>query len=210
MDDRFDRFDEQAKRILSFAQEEAMRFQHTFISPEHFLLGLLRAPECTACKVLTHMHIDLQVMAHTIEQTMHSGDKALVGNITLATRGKKVIELAVDEARLMQHHIIGTEHILLGIIREGEGDGAALCSQLALDLQHTRIQTQRILSAQRNTEDEFTPSKNLTFIYPTEAAQANHLIPKGMPFIVCAHCQARCPDYFHYCFHCGQRFASPV
>jgi ATP-dependent Clp protease ATP-binding subunit ClpC len=209
MDDRFDRFDEQAKRILSFAQEEAMRFRHTFISPEHFLLGLLQVPECTACKVLTQMHIDLQSMYQTVEQTLHYGDKALVGNITLAPRGKKVIELAVDEAHLMRHHIIGTEHILLGIIREGEGDASAICSQLALDLQHARIHTQRILASQRSNDDEFTTSKNLAFIHPSETFQANQLVPKGMPFVVCAHCQARCPDYFHYCFHCGQRFISP-
>lgn len=208
MDDRFDRFDEQAKRILSFAQEEALRFRHAFIGPEHLLLGLARVPECIACKVLTQMQIDFQDMYHRVEQTMHAGEKTLVGNIALAPRGEKAIRLAVDEARLMQHHIIGTEHILLGIIREGEGDVTAVCSQLALDLSTARIQTQKILSTQSNNEDEFIASRSLTFIYPSEAAQANQLVPKGMPFIVCSHCQARCPDYFHYCFHCGQRFTS--
>jgi ATP-dependent Clp protease ATP-binding subunit ClpC len=208
MDDRFDRFDEQAKRILSFAQEEAMRFKHTFIGAEHLLLGLVRVPECIACKVLVQMNVDLQVLYQAVEQTMHYGDKTLVGNICLAPRGKKVMELAVDEARLMQHHIIGTEHILLGIIREGAGDVADVLSRLSIDLQDARVHTLRILSSQKNAADELITSKNLVFVYPPVAAQASSLVPKGMPFLICSQCQARCPDYFHYCFHCGQRFSS--
>lgn len=208
MDDRFDRFDEQAKRILSFAQEEALRFKHTFIGVEHLLLGLARVPECTACKVLTQMHIDAQHMYQMVEKKMQYGDKTLLGNIALAPRGEKAIRLAVDEARLMQHHIIGTEHILLGIIREGEDDGTAVCFQLAIDLQTTRIHTQKILSAQSTRADEIIAAGNLTFVYPAESTQAYQLVPKGMPFVVCSHCQARCPDYFHYCFHCGQRFTA--
>jgi ATP-dependent Clp protease ATP-binding subunit ClpC len=208
MDDRFDRFDEQAKHILSFAQEEAMRFKHTFIGAEHLLLGLVRVPECIACQVLVQMNIDLQVMYRAVEQTMSYGDKTLVGNICLAPHGKKVMELAVDEARLMQHHIIGAEHILLGIIREGEGAIAEVLSRLSIDLQDARVHTQRILSASKIAADEFISSKNLVFVYPPVTAQASRLVPKGMLSLVCSHCQARCPDYFHYCFHCGQRFSS--
>jgi ATP-dependent Clp protease ATP-binding subunit ClpA len=208
MDDRFDRFDEQAKCVLSFAQEEAMRFKHTFIGAEHLLLGLVRVPECTACQVLVQMNIDLQVVYRTVEQTMSHGDKILVGNICLAPQGKKVMELAVDEARLMQHHVIGTEHILLGVIRAGEDDIAAVLSRLSIDLQDARVQTQRILSTKKDAADEAITAKNVVFVYPPITAQESRLVPKGMPFLVCSHCQARCPDYFHYCFHCGQRFSS--
>jgi ATP-dependent Clp protease ATP-binding subunit ClpC len=213
MDDRFDRFDEQAKRVLSFAQEEAMRFKHTFIGAEHLLLGLIRVPECTACQVLMQMNVDLQVMHQIVERTMRYGDKNLAGNICLAPRGKRVMELAVDEARLMQHHIIGTEHILLGIIREGEDDVTEddvtnVFSRLSIDLLDARAHTLKILTFQKNDADELIASKNLIFVYPPVAAQASSLVPKGMPFLICSRCQARCPDYFHYCFHCGQHFAS--
>jgi ATP-dependent Clp protease ATP-binding subunit ClpA len=154
------------------------------------------------------MSVDLQVMHQIVERTMRHGDKNLVGNICLAPRGKRVMELAVDEARLMQHHIIGTEHILLGIIREGEDDVTNVFSQLSIDLLDARAHTLKILTFQKNDADELIASKNLIFVYPPVAAQASSLVPKGMPFLICSRCQARCPDYFHYCFHCGQHFAS--
>src|SRR5260221_9238838 len=119
--DRFDKFTERARKVLRLAQEEAQRFQHNYIGTEHLLLGLVREDEGVAAKVLHNLGVDLQKVRSSVEDIIGRGDRIVLGEIGLTPRAKQVIELAVDEARRMNHHYIGTEHLLLGLIREGEG-----------------------------------------------------------------------------------------
>src|SRR5205809_1712763 len=118
--DRFDKFTERARRVLSFAQEEAQRFQHNYIGTEHLLLGLVREKEGVAATVLLKLGVELNKVHSTVEFIIGRGDRIVLGEIGLTPRAKKVIELAVDEARRLNHHYIGTEHLLLGLVREGE------------------------------------------------------------------------------------------
>jgi ATP-dependent Clp protease ATP-binding subunit ClpC len=143
--DRFDKFTERARRVLSLAQEEAQRFQHNYIGTEHLLLGLVREGDGVAAKVLHDLGVDLQKVRSSVEDIIGRGDRIVQGEIGLTPRAKKLIELAVDEARRMNHHYIGTEHLLLGLIREGEGIAAGVLESLGVTLEKARRQTARRL-----------------------------------------------------------------
>src|SRR5262249_55512444 len=119
--DRFDKFNADARRALSLAQEEAQRFQHNYIGTEHLLLGLVRLDESVAGQVLNRLGIELAQVRGAVEFIIGRGDRIVLGEIGLTPRAKKVVELAVDEARLLRHRYIGTEHLLLGLVREGQG-----------------------------------------------------------------------------------------
>ena len=134
MASRFEKFSERARRVLSLAQEEAQRFNHNYIGTEHILLGLVRENEGTAAKVLGGLSIELNKIRSAVEFIIGKGDTAASGEIGLTPRAKKVIELAVDEARRLNHPYIGTEHILLGITKETEGIAAKVLINLSIDL----------------------------------------------------------------------------
>lgn len=121
MADKFDKFTKRARRVLTFAQEEAQRLNHNYIGTEHILLGLIREEEGLAAKVLREMGLDQTRVRQVIEEIVGRGQAASGARLSLTPRTKRVIELAVDEARRMGHHYIGTEHLLLGLIREGDG-----------------------------------------------------------------------------------------
>jgi ATP-dependent Clp protease ATP-binding subunit ClpC len=140
MADKFDKFTERARRVLSLAQEEAMRFRHNYIGTEHLLLGLVREGNGLAAKVLTNMGVDLNTIRCDVEAIIGHGDRVVKGQVGLTPRAKKVIELAMDEARRMNHHYIGTEHLLLGLIREGTGIAASVLEQEGLHLGEIRRQ----------------------------------------------------------------------
>jgi ATP-dependent Clp protease ATP-binding subunit ClpA len=144
--DRFDRFTERARKVLSLAQEEAQRFQHNYIGTEHLLLGLVREGEGVAARVLHNLGVELYKVRQSVEFIIGRGDRIVLGEIGLTPRAKKVIELAVDEARRLNHHYIGTEHILLGLVREGEGIAAGVLESLGVNLEKVRTQTIRVLS----------------------------------------------------------------
>src|SRR5947209_13590058 len=127
---RFDSFTERARKVLSLAQEEAQRFQHNYIGAEHLLLGLLREGEGVAAQVLRKLGVDLSRVRDAVEQIIGRGDRIVLGQIGLTPRSKKIIELAVDEARRLNRHYVGTEHLLLGIVREGEGIAARVLTNL--------------------------------------------------------------------------------
>src|SRR5215467_14636200 len=141
--DRFDKFTERAREVLRLAQEEAQRFQHNYIGTEHLLLGLLREGEGVAAKVLSNLGVDLNKVRSTIEFIIGRGDRFVLGQIGLTPRAKKVIELAVDEARRLNHHYIGTEHLLLGLVREGQGIAAGVLESLGVNLEKVRRETSR-------------------------------------------------------------------
>jgi len=144
--DRFDKFTDRARKVLTLAQEEATRFNHNYIGTEHLLLGLVREGEGVAAKVLAEMGVELNRVRSAVEFIIGRGDRMLVGEIGLTPRAKKVIELAVDEARRLDHHYIGTEHVLLGLVREGEGVAAGVLESLGVSLEKVRAETVRVLA----------------------------------------------------------------
>jgi len=146
MASRFEKFSERARRVLSLAQEEAQRFNHNYIGTEHILLGLVRETEGVAAKVLSNLGIELSKVRSAVEFIIGRGDKAAPGEIGLTPRAKKVIELAVDEARRLNHSYIGTEHLLIGLLRGGEGVAAGVLESLGVTLEKIRNETNRILS----------------------------------------------------------------
>src|SRR5256885_721518 len=118
----FDRFNDRAKRVLALAQDEAIRFNHNYIGTEHLLLGLVREGEGVAARVLDSLGVELSKVRTAVEFIIGRGDSTTSpSEITLSPRTKKVIELAIDEARKLGHSHVGTEHLLLGLVREGEG-----------------------------------------------------------------------------------------
>jgi len=145
--DKFDRFTERARKVLSLAQEEAQRFQHNYIGTEHLLLGLVREGEGVAARVLTSLGAELSQIRQAVEFIIGRGDRIVLGEIGLTPRAKKVIELAVDEARRLNHHYIGTEHLLLGLVREGEGIAAGVLESLGVNLERVRMATINVLNS---------------------------------------------------------------
>ncbi len=152
--DRFDKFTERARKVLTLAQEEATRFNHNYIGTEHLLLGLVREGEGVAAKVLGNLGVELDRVRGAVEFIIGRGDRMIVGEIGLTPRAKKVIELAVDEARRLGHHYIGTEHLLLGLVREGEGIAAGVLESLGVNLEKVRSQTIQVLSQSNSPHSE--------------------------------------------------------
>src|SRR5438128_9279032 len=177
MADRFNRFTARARKVLTLAQEEAQRLQHNYIGTEHLLLGLVREGEGLAAKVLTALDVDLDMARDRVEGIIGRGKRVVPGEIGLTPRAKKVIELAVDEARRLNHHYIGTEHLLLGLVREGEGIAAGVLESLGVNLEKVRTQTIQVLSQsgtthERDAKHSKTPTIDQMGIDLTAAARA--------------------------------------
>src|SRR5437870_1168315 len=168
--DRFDKFTERARKVLSLAQEEAQRFQHNYIGTEHLLLGLVREGEGVAAKVLNNLGVELIRVRSAVEFIIGRGDRIVLGEIGLTPRAKKVIELAVDEARRFNHHYIGTEHLLLGLVREGEGIAAGVLESLGVTLDMARTQARSALSQENEAlaEEEELPTVTEQEISPPQ------------------------------------------
>ena len=183
MGSRFEKFSERARRVLSLAQEEAQRFNHNYIGTEHILLGLVRETEGVAARVLSSLSVDLSKVRSAVEFIIGRGEKPAQGEIGLTPRAKKVVELAVDEARRMNHTYIGTEHLLIGLLREGEGVAAGVLESLGVTLDKIRAETHRILShtsgtgAQGSRSTSKTPTLDQLGIDLTVAAKADKLDP---------------------------------
>jgi ATP-dependent Clp protease ATP-binding subunit ClpA len=141
----FEKFTERARKVLSFAQEEAMQFKHNYIGTEHLLLGLVREGEGVAAKALRNLGVELSEVRRQVEFIVGHGERLVLGEIGMTPRAKKVLQLAVDEARRMNHHYIGTEHLLLGLIREGEGIAAGVLVSLGITLEQARNEVLRII-----------------------------------------------------------------
>ncbi len=144
MASRFEKFSERARRVLSLAQEEAQRFNHNYIGTEHILLGLEREREGTAARVLVSLGVELTKVRTAVEFIIGKGETTGSNEIGLTPRAKKVIELAVDEARRLNNHYIGTEHLLIGLLREGEGVAAGVLESLGMTLDKVRGESANI------------------------------------------------------------------
>jgi len=150
---RFDRFTDRARKVLTLSQDEAQRFNHNYIGTEHLLLGLVRVEDGIASRVLAAMNVDLAKVRTAVEFIIGRGDIPVVGEVGLTPRAKRVIELAIDEARGLEHHYIGTEHLLLGLIREGEGIAAGVLQSLGVEFDRTRQEVLRTIAASSSGED---------------------------------------------------------
>jgi ATP-dependent Clp protease ATP-binding subunit ClpC len=146
MASRFEKFSERARRVLTFAQEEAQHFNHSYIGTEHILLGLVREDEGVAAKVLLNLGVGLSKVRSAVEFIIERNEKPSTGDIGLTPRAKRVIELAIDEARSLGHNYIGTEHLLLGLLREGEGIAASVLDSFSINLERTRAEIVRVIS----------------------------------------------------------------
>ena len=144
----YDKYTERAKQVLMLAREEANRFNHNYIGTEHLLLGLVREGEGIAAKVLYDMGVDITKVRSAVEFIIGRGERVNVGEISLTPRAKKVIELAVEEARRLGHNYIGTEHLLLGLVREGEGIAAGVLESLGVSLEKVRQKVIQSVSQQ--------------------------------------------------------------
>src|SRR2546421_6813788 len=142
----FERFTDRARRVVVLAQEEARMLNHGYIGTEHILLGLIHEGGGVAAKALESLGIRLEAVRQQVEEIIGQGQQAPSGHIPFTPRAKKVLELAHREARALGHDYIGTEHILLGLIREGEGVAAQVLVKLGADLSRVRQQVIQLLS----------------------------------------------------------------
>jgi ATP-dependent Clp protease ATP-binding subunit ClpA len=136
----FDRYTDRARRVVILAQEEARCLNHNYIGTEHVLLGLIHEGHGVAAQVLGSLGIELQAIRKQVEEIIGHGQQAPQGHIPFTPRAKKVMELALREALQLGHNHIGTEHLLLALIREGQGVGAQVLHQLGADLDSARQQ----------------------------------------------------------------------
>lgn len=227
----FAKFTERMRRVLEFSNQEADELGHRYIGTEHLLLGLLREGEGVAAKALIDAGHTLEEVrkktleliertvskstSHQIESTVkglfrmgQSVDGRAVSDVIrgrasdlssergLTQRAKKVLEMAVEEAKRMDHHYIGTEHLLLGMLHEGEGLGARVLMQDC----GLKLEAMRELIAQLLQEIPTTP-------IPEIPEQAATLLGENEEGVTCGRCNARSPEYFRYCFHCGLKLS---
>jgi ATP-dependent Clp protease ATP-binding subunit ClpA len=146
MANQFDMFTERALKVLSLSQDEAHRFHHNYIGTEHLLLGLVLEGEGVAARVLTRMGVQLPKVRSAVEFIIGRGDAGASQEIGLTPRASKVIEFAIDEAQRLNHNYVGTEHLLLGLVREGEGIAAGVLESLGVNLENVRQQVMQVLN----------------------------------------------------------------
>src|SRR4029453_5445816 len=142
----FERFTDRARRVVVLAQEEARMLNHNYIGTEHILLGLVRERDGVAGIALVSLDISLDAVRQQVEEIIGKGQAAPTGHIPFTPRAKKVLELSLREALQLGHNYIGTQHILLGLIREGEGVAAQVLQKLGADLNRVRQTVIQILS----------------------------------------------------------------
>ena len=145
MADKLDQFTKRAKRILVHAEEEARAFDHPYVGTEHLLLGVVREGEGIGARVLHALEIDELRLRDAVMYVVSRGDKPVSGKLELVPRAKHALELAVEEARRMKHHYIGTEHLLIGLLLEDEGVAAGILAGLGVDLATARQQVASLL-----------------------------------------------------------------
>src|ERR1700709_618953 len=165
----FERFTDRARRVVVLAQEEAKMLNHNYIGTEHILLGLIHEGEGVAAKALESLGISLDSVREQVQDIIGQGQQQPTGHIPFTPRAKKVLELSLREALQLGHNYIGTEHILLGLIREGEGVAAQVLVKLGADLNKVRQQVIQLLNGYQSKEaagagagpSEGTPSTSL-------------------------------------------------
>ena len=181
----FNRFTERARKVIILAKEEARRFNHDYIGTEHILLGLIREGEGVAAAVLEKMGLNLQTIRLEVEKVVQPGPSTqILGDIPFTPRAKKALELAAEEARALGHNYIGTEHILLGIIREGESVASQVLLNLGLDLERVRNEIMAVLGAatpgfSQQQQQQSAPGKTKTPALDAFGRDITHAAKEG-------------------------------
>src|SRR3954469_25434055 len=148
-------FTPRAQQVLALARKEADRFNHNFVGTEHLLLGLIKLGQGVAVNVLQKMGLDLETVRMEVEKQVGTGpDQKMIGNIPYTPRAKKVLALAAKEAKALNHTSVGTEHILLGLLREGDGVAARVLKNLDVDIEQTRQEILKELDPNFNAQEE--------------------------------------------------------
>ena len=179
----FDRFTERARKVVLLARKEAARLNSEYIRTEHLLLGLVKEQEGIAARALANLHVDLKSLLREIERHVQRGKSLSSGDdIPFTPRAKKVLELAIEEARRLSHNYIGTEHLLLGLIREGEGIAARVLQDMGVDLNKVQAEVTKLLPghearAAGGTRKSQTPALNSFGRDLTELASQDKLDP---------------------------------
>jgi ATP-dependent Clp protease ATP-binding subunit ClpA len=168
----FERFTDRARRVVVLAQEEARLLNHNYIGTEHILLGLIHEGEGVAAKALESLGISLEAVRAQVEEIIGQGQSAPTGHIPFTPRAKKVLELSLREALQLGHNYIGTEHILLGLIREGEGVAAQVLVKLGADLARVRQQVVQVLGGYAGGEDVGARMRLVRMTVPDDLREA--------------------------------------
>src|SRR5664279_766917 len=175
--DGFARFTDQARASFTLAKDEAQRFRHPYIGTEHLILGLLRVDDCVATRALRNLGAAPSKVRTAVEFIIGRGDRPVVGDVGLTPRAKRVIELAIDEARRMDHHYLGTEHLLIGIVREGQGIAAGVLESLGVNLDTARNEVIRVLSHSSSSESSGRNIAPMTVVpAPLSVDEANRAL----------------------------------
>src|SRR5579863_3329754 len=157
----YERFTDRARRVVVLAQEEARMLNHNYIGTEHILLGLISEGEGVAAKALESLGISLEAVRQQVEEIIGTGSSSPQGHIPFTPRAKKVLELSLREALQLGHNYIGTEHILLGLIHEGDGVAAQVLVGLGVELDRTRQLVIQILTGRHGEETASAVAEDL-------------------------------------------------
>jgi ATP-dependent Clp protease ATP-binding subunit ClpA len=168
----FERFTDRARRVVVLAQEEARLLNHNYVGTEHLLLGLIHEGQGVAAKALESLGISLEAVRAQVEEIIGRGQQAPTGHIPFTPRAKKVLELSLREAKQLGHNYIGTEHILLGLIHEGEGVAAQVLVKLGADLSRARGQVIGLLSGDAATEEAAARTRLVRMTVPDDLLEA--------------------------------------
>src|SRR3954454_23465144 len=195
----FERFTDRARRVVVLAQEEARMLNHNYIGTEHILLGLIHEGEGVAAKSLESLGISLEGVRSQVEEIIGQGQQAPSGHIPFTPRAKKVPELSLREALQLGHNYIGTEHILLGLIREGQGVAAQVLVKLGAELNRVRQQVLQLLSCSRRRVSGRSSGSRVTWTssrrsttsrsprcWPTGPGSRCSSSPRRRPRVCCA------------------------
>src|SRR3954466_3959515 len=154
-DEAMNNFTPRAQQVLALARKEADRFNHNFVGTEHLLLGLIKLGQGVAVNVLQKLGLDLETVRMEVEKQVGTGpDQKMIGNIPYTPRVKKVLALAAKEAKNLNHTYVGTEHILLGLLREGDGVAARVLKNMDVDIEQTRQEILKELDPNFNSGEE--------------------------------------------------------
>src|SRR5206468_7338610 len=181
----YERFTDRARKVMQLANQEAQRFNHEYVGTEHVLLGLIKEGSGVAANVLKNLDVDLRKIRNEVEKIVQSGpDMVSMGKLTQTPRAKKVIEYAIEEARNLNHNYVGTEHLLLGLIREEEGVAAQVLMNLGLKLTEVRAEMLRILGhgirpgvTGQQSSSQTTPALDSFALDLTSAAKHGRIAP---------------------------------
>jgi ATP-dependent Clp protease ATP-binding subunit ClpC len=189
----FERFTDRARRVVVLAQEEARSLDHNYIGTEHILLGIIREREGVGARALSALEISLDSVRVDVERIIGRGEETPGGHIPFTPRAKKVLELSLREALHLGHNYIGTEHILLGLVREGEGVAAQVLINSGAGLESVRQAVLKLLAGMA-TVQEAPPQADLRCSFCNKAQNEVAKLVAGPGVYICDECIALCQE----------------